>query len=70
MLVGDGLTMADVLALTVPLEQQLGRKINATCYTRDEFQRRRAEPDSFVNRVLEQPTLPLIGDLLEPARAG
>ena len=48
---------------------QLGRKINPTCYTPAEFERRRAEPDSFVNRVLAQPILPLIGDAHEPARA-
>jgi len=29
-----------------------------------------AEPDSFVNRVLAQPVLPLIGKLHEPSRAG
>ena len=28
-----------------------------------EFERRRAEPDSFVNRVLSQPILPLLGDI-------
>lgn len=70
MLVGNGLTLADVLELLVPLEAQLGRKINPTCYTPTEFERRRAEPDSFVNRVLAQPILPLIGEAREPGRAG
>jgi hypothetical protein len=40
----------------------LGRKINPTCYTPREFARRRAEPDSFVARVLAQPTVLLIGE--------
>ena len=70
MLVGKNLRLAKVLELLVPLEAQLGRKINPTCYTRAEFERRRAEPDSFVNRVLAQPILPLVGDAHEPARAG
>ena len=70
MLVGKNLRLAKVLELLVPLEAQLGRKINPTCYTPGEFQRRRAEPDSFVNRVLAQPVLPLIGSPHEPARAG
>jgi len=70
MLVGKNLRLAKVLELLVPLEAQLGRKINPTCYTPAEFQRRRAEPDSFVNRVLAQPILPLMGDAHEPARAG
>jgi predicted nucleotidyltransferase len=70
MLIGDNLLLSKVLELLVPLEAQLGRKINPTCYTPDEFQRRRAEPDSFVNRVLAQPLIPLIGEAPEPARAG
>ena len=70
MLIGKNLPLAKVLELLVPLESQLGRKINPTCYTPAEFKRRRAEPDSFVNRVLAQPILPLIGDAHEPARAG
>ena len=70
MLVGKNLLMSKVLEILVPLEAQLGRKINPTCFTPSEFKRRRAEPDSFVNRVLAQPILPLTGDALEPARAG
>lgn len=67
MLVGEKLTLAKVLKVLVPLEPQLGRKINPTLYTPAEFKRRRAERDSFVNRVLAQPVLALIGDA--PARA-
>jgi hypothetical protein len=69
MLVGENLLLSNVLELLVPLEAQLGRKINPTCYTPAEFERRRAEPDSFVNRVLAQPILPLIGDAHEPSRS-
>ena len=69
MLVGDHLRMEKVLKLLLPLEDQLGRKISPTCYTKAEFARRRAEPDSFVNRVLSQPVIPLLGEALEPARA-
>ena len=70
MLVGKNLSLAKVLELLLPVEEQLGRKINPTCYTPADFARRRAEPDSFVNRVLAQPVLPLIGELHEPSRAG
>jgi len=62
MLVGENLQLGQVLALLLPLEAQLGRKINPVCYTPTEFDRRRAEPDSFVNRVLAQPTQTLIGE--------
>jgi predicted nucleotidyltransferase len=70
MLVGKNLRLAKVLELLVPLEGQLGRKINPTLFTPAEFKRRRAEADSFVNRVLSQPVLPLTGKGDEPARAG
>ncbi len=70
MLVGKNLSLSRVLELLLPVEEQLGRKINPTCYTPAEFARRRAEADSFVNRVLAQPVLPLIGELHEPSRAG
>jgi len=70
MLIGKNLPLAKVLELLVPLEAQLGRKINPTCYTPTEFKRRRAEPDSFVNRVLAQPILHLVGDAHERGGAG
>jgi predicted nucleotidyltransferase len=62
MLVGKNLRLAKILELLLPLEAQLGRKINPTCYTVAEFKRRRAEDDSFVNRVLAQPVISLIGE--------
>jgi len=62
MLIGENLLLGDILERLTPLEAQLGRKVNPTCYAPADFARRRAEPDSFVNRVLSQPILPLIGD--------
>jgi len=70
MLVGENLSLNEILTLLMPLETQLGRKINPNCYTPSEYARRLAEPDSFVNRILAQPILPLIGIDLEPASAG
>lgn len=69
MLVGKNLLLSKVLELLMPLEAQLGRKINPTLLTPAEFKRRRGERDSFVNRVLAQPTLPLMGDVPGPAGA-
>ena len=62
--------IGDILEHLLPLEAQLGRKINPNCYTPAEYAKRVAEPDSFVNRVLAQATLPLIGDVDAPAGAG
>ena len=69
MLVGTNMSLAKVLERLVPLEKELGRKINPTLFTPAEFKRRRAEKDSFVNRVLSQPTIPLLGEALEPDQA-
>jgi predicted nucleotidyltransferase len=60
MLVGMDLSLAEVLAHLQPAEQALARKINPTCYTLNEFMFRRAEPDSFVNKVLAQPVIRLL----------
>ncbi|MBK7356733.1 nucleotidyltransferase domain-containing protein [Propionivibrio sp.] len=70
MLIGTDLSLNLVLELLIPTENQLGRKINPTCYTPSEFERRRAEPDSFVNRILAQPVIPLIGQIDGPSIAG
>lgn len=70
LLIGENLPLGDILEHLLPLEAQLGRKINPTCYTPADFERRRAEADSFVNRILSQPVIPLIGDPNELGRAG
>ena len=70
LLVGKGLVLSDILQLLLPIETSLGRKINPTCYTPGEYAKRLAEPDSFVNRILAQPTLPLIGDVHATQRSG
>ena len=69
MLIGTDLSLSLVLEILMPVENQLGRKINPTCYTPLEFERRRAEPDSFINRVLAQPIILLIGQINGPASA-
>lgn len=63
LLVGKGLVLSEILQLLLPIEEALTRKINPTCYTPSEYAKRLAEPDSFVNRILAQPTLPLMGEV-------
>lgn len=64
MLVGVDLTLSEVLQSLQTAEETLGRKVNPTCYTMQEFEQRRVQLDSFVNRVMAQPTM----DLLEGAQ--
>ncbi len=70
LVVSDGLLLVDILKVLLPIETLLGRKINPTCYTPSEYAKRLAEPDSFLNRILAQPTLPLIGEVHAPQRSG
>ncbi|MBL8512940.1 MAG: nucleotidyltransferase domain-containing protein [Betaproteobacteria bacterium] len=60
MIVRDDLTMAQLLERLHPLEMSLGRKINPTLYSIAEFERRNADPASFVNKVLSGPVIPII----------
>ncbi len=63
MVVGNDLLLGDMLKLLLPVESKLGRKISPTVYTPAEYKRRRAQKDSFLHRVLEQPVTPLVGDV-------
>ena len=67
--VGNDLLLSEVLKLLLPVESQLGRKINPTLFTPAEYKRRRAQKNSFLNRVLAQPVIPLIGEALGRSRS-
>lgn len=60
MLVGHDLRLSEVMECLHNLEAELGRKINPTCYTEQEFATRLADPDSFVSHVLQKPVLDLL----------
>ncbi|MEO9148907.1 MAG: nucleotidyltransferase domain-containing protein [Burkholderiaceae bacterium] len=70
LVVSDTVGVGEILPLVLDAEVALGRKVNPTCYTSSEFERRRSDPDSFVNRVLAQPTLVLWGEVHEPVATG
>ncbi|MCQ4348026.1 helix-turn-helix domain-containing protein [Pseudomonas stutzeri] len=61
MLIGDGLSYAELMERLLPVEEQLRRTINPTLYTPDEWQARKAAGNSFVLRVAEQDKIELIG---------
>lgn len=61
MLVGDDISYSAVMELLMPTEKLLGRKINPTLYTIDEFENRKASNQHFIKRVMEQPKLWLKG---------
>jgi predicted nucleotidyltransferase len=61
MIVSDHLTYADVVAALHPLIESLGREINPTLYSRAELRTRLDAGNAFVERVLAQPKLWVIG---------
>jgi len=63
LIVSDTVGLGNVLEHCHNVERQLGRKVNPNCYTLAEFNKRRQETDSFVQRVLAQPIICLFGEL-------
>jgi len=63
MMIGSDLTLGEVLEQLLPVEEMLCRKVNPTCYTVGEFKKRLSDTDSFVNKVLSQPIIQLLGNM-------
>jgi predicted nucleotidyltransferase len=61
MIVSDALTYPDLFAALEPVSAQLGRTVNPTVYSRKDLLKRKKEGNAFVNRVLAQSKLWLIG---------
>lgn len=61
MVIGEGLTYADLFAALEDASTRLGRKAAPTLYSPKELARRVKQDSSFVTRVLDQPKLWLIG---------
>ena len=60
LLVGDDLSLSEVIQCLSDLESELGRKINPSCYTKQEFAVRQADPGSFINKVLQKSVIDLL----------
>lgn len=63
LVVGSDLTLEQLFRRFNRAEKMIGRKVNPTLYTPDEFRRRIEKKNPFVDNVLRGRTLPLIGDL-------
>ena len=62
LVLADDLAYADLFAALEPATKVLGRPVNPTMYTRDEFVERQRSGNAFVSRVMESPKLWIIGD--------
>ena len=63
LLVSDQLTLEEIYSTLAPVEKLLDRSVNPTLYTRIEFDQRRKTKNAFVSRVLNGPTIILIGSV-------
>jgi predicted nucleotidyltransferase len=63
LIVADEMTLEEVYAALSTAEQVLDRKVNPTLYTSEEFNRRRARSNAFLNRVLAGPVIILSGSV-------
>ncbi|RON46387.1 transcriptional regulator [Pseudomonas frederiksbergensis] len=61
MLIGEGLHYSEVMERLMPLEEQLGRVLNPTLYTPDDWAAKLAAENSFVVRVAQQEKINLMG---------
>lgn len=63
LIVADDLTLEDVYATLSSAEKALDRKVNPTLYTSEDFRKRRARHNAFLNRVLDGPIVMLSGSV-------
>ena len=61
MLLGN-MGFADAVRVLHPVQETLQREINPVVYTLDEFRRRTASGDSFIQEVLSNPKLFIVGN--------
>lgn len=63
LIVSDKLALEEVYAILAPAEKTLGRHINPTLYTTNEFDSRRKTKNTFLTRVLSDSTIVLLGSI-------
>lgn len=61
MVIGDGISYSGLMESLVVAEAQLGRPVNPTVYGVAEFTRKLGEGNAFLQRVLQQPKIVLMG---------
>jgi hypothetical protein len=61
MIISDSLTYGEAFGALERVTRTVGRKVNPTVYTANEFSKRARTENAFVTRVLEQPKLWVIG---------
>jgi predicted nucleotidyltransferase len=63
MLIGNELSYTELMGLLIPAQEIIKRPINPTVYSRKEFQKKVIQGNNFLERVLEQDKLLIIGNM-------
>lgn len=63
MLIGNELSYTELMGLLIPAQEIMKRPINPTVYSKEEFQKKVKEGNHFLERVLEQDKLLIIGNM-------
>jgi predicted nucleotidyltransferase len=66
LIVSDQLTYGDLFSALERTSQTLGRRINPVIYTRKDFKKRQLSDNAFIQRVMQQPKIWLIGQEESP----
>jgi predicted nucleotidyltransferase len=61
MIISGDIAYPDMFSILAEAENQLGRPVNPTIYSREELNTKLASGNDFLNRVLEQPKIFLMG---------
>ena len=61
MVIGDGFAYPEVYSALIPVEEQLGRKVNPSIYSNEDVQQKLKKGNAFLTRVMAQPKIFLIG---------
>ena len=62
MVIAEGITYSHLFETFAEAEQTLGRKVNPTLYSIEDFAKKLRGDNHFVTRVIDQPKIMLIGD--------
>lgn len=63
MVISDVVAYADLFEVLQSLEQILGRRINPSIMTLDDWRRKQLDPESFIASVAAGPTIRVLGDV-------
>lgn len=62
MVISDEISYGDLFTALEAASVTLGRPVNPTILTKDEFRQRLAKQESFLTRVMEQPKIWIVGE--------